>query len=100
MPFSRATIDEWPVAYEELLPHYTTILGHLPYAGVDDDYSELFPLLASAVALPKLSPAVAEVLRRYYLHRDAVRRHGVTIGHARLALDAARCIECGLCLSG
>jgi choline dehydrogenase-like flavoprotein len=100
MPFSRATIDRWPLTYEELLPHYAAILRHLPYAAVDDDYSEIFPLLATASALPELSPATAQLLRRYHLHRDVVRRHGVTLGHARLALDAASCIRCGLCLSG
>jgi choline dehydrogenase-like flavoprotein len=100
MPFTRATIDRWPVGYEELLPHYTAMLGHLPYAAVDDDYSELFPLLTTATALPRLSPAIAQLLGRYHQHRNGVRRRGVTVGHARLALDAPRCIECGLCLTG
>ena len=100
MPFSRATIDRWPVDYERLLPHYTAILRHLPYAAVDDDYSDIVPLLATAAALPRLSPAVAQILARYYLHRDAIRRRNVTVGQARLALDAPHCIECGLCLTG
>jgi len=100
MPFSRATIDRWPVRYEELLQHYTAILRHLPYAAVDDDYSEVFPLLATAAALPQLSPGIARLLKRYHLHRSAVRRHGIILGHARLAIDAARCITCGLCLTG
>jgi choline dehydrogenase-like flavoprotein len=100
MPFSRATIDRWPVSYEDLLPHYTTILRHIPYAGVDDDYSEIFPLLATAAALPQLSPGIARLLNRYHLRRSAVRRHGITLGHARLAIDAAKCISCGLCLTG
>ena len=100
MPFSRATIDRWPVTYEDLLPHYTAILKHLPYAAVDDDYSEIFPLLTTPAALPRLSPPAAQLLARYARHRSAVRRHGVTVGHARLAMDAASCIECGLCLTG
>ena len=100
MPFSRATIDRWPVAYDELLPHYAAILRHLPYAAADDDYSEVLPLLARATALPALSPAVAALLARYHRHRDAVRRRDVTVGQARLAFDAPRCIECGLCLTG
>lgn len=100
LPFTKATIDQWPIAYEELLPHYTAILRHIPYAGADDDYSELFPLLAPITPLPPLSPHAAAVLQRYCHNRGLVRRLGVTVGSARLAMDAGRCIECGLCLTG
>lgn len=100
MPFSRATIDRWPVPYEELVSHYTAILQRIPYAAVDDDYSDIFPLLTDAAPLPKLAPPTAQLLERYRSHRHAVRRQGVTIGHARLALDASACVECGLCLTG
>ena len=100
MPFTRKTIDQWPVAYDELLPHYAAVLRHIPFAGVDDDYSELFPLLAPAAPLPRLAPGAAAVLERYEAHRDAVRRRGITLARARLALDSQRCTECGLCLTG
>lgn len=100
LPFSRETIGEWPIAYEDLLPHYESILRHLPFAGVDDDYSELFPLLAPASPLPPLSDGAEAVLERYVQHRRSVRRMGVLVGRARLAFAASRCIECGLCLTG
>jgi choline dehydrogenase-like flavoprotein len=100
LPFSREAIAEWPISYEDLLPHYAAILRHLPFAGVDDDYSELFPLLVPPSPLPPLSDAAQAVLERYAQHRRAVHRCGVLVGSARLAFAASRCIECGLCLTG
>lgn len=100
MPFSRATLDGWPVTFDDLAPHYRTVLEHIPFAGADDDYSELFPLLAPARPLPPLGAQAQEVLLRYAQNRDRVRARGVTAGQARLAFDAPACISCGLCLTG
>jgi choline dehydrogenase-like flavoprotein len=100
MPFSRATFDDWPVGYEAMVPHYRAILEHIPFAGVVDDYSEHFPLLAPADPLPRLAPPLARLLHRYSARRTAIRRRGVTAGEARLAMSAPPCIECGLCLTG
>ncbi|MBV9338120.1 MAG: hypothetical protein JO243_19710 [Solirubrobacterales bacterium] len=100
MPFTRETIEQWPIGYDALLPHYAAILRHIPFAGADDDYSELFPLIAPAAPLPTLAPGALAALQRYESHRDAIRRRGVTLARARLALDSQRCIKCGLCLTG
>lgn len=100
LPFTRETIGEWPIAYDDLLPHYEAILRHLPFAAVNDDYAELFPLLAPSSPLPPLSDGAQAVLERYAQHRTAVRRLGVLVGRARLAFEASRCVECGLCLTG
>lgn len=100
MPFSQPTLDAWPIGYDAMLPHYRAMLQHIPFTGADDDYSEWFPLLADADPLPRLAAPSAAVLSRYSRHRTAIRRRGVTIGMARLAMDSPRCIECGLCLTG
>ena len=100
MPFSRATLDDWPVGYAAMVPHYRAILEHIPFAGVDDDYSEQFPLLAPADPLPRLAPPLARVLHRYAARRNGIRGRGVTVGEARLAMSAPPCIQCGLCLTG
>lgn len=100
MPFSRATLEEWPTGYERLLPHYRAVLENIPFAGADDDYSELFPLLGRADPLPRPAPPAAAVLERYRERRTSVRRKGVTVGEARLAMRAPDCVECGLCLTG
>jgi len=100
MPFSRPTFDAWPIGYDTILPHYQAVLEHIPFAGADDDYSEWFPLLAPADPLPTLAPPAAASLSRYAERRKSVRHRGVTMGMARLALESARCVECGLCLTG
>jgi ferredoxin len=40
------------------------------------------------------------VLRRYARAKPALNARGVFVGRARLALNAAACIRCGLCLTG
>ncbi len=100
MPFSERTFDTWPVEYAELLPHYRRVLSQIPFAGADDDYSRLFPLLEPADPLPQLAPPTVAALTRYQRRREAIRARGVTLGEARLALRAPDCIECGLCLTG
>jgi ferredoxin len=100
LPFTRETIAQWPIAYDELTPHYAEILKHIPFAAHDDDYSALFPLFAPAAPLPRLAPGAEAAIARYEARREVVQRRGVTVGRARLALDSARCIECGLCLTG
>ncbi len=100
MPFSRPTLDAWPIGYDAMVPHYRTVLEHIPFAGADDDYSEWFPLLAPADPLPRLAPPAVAALGRSARRRSSIRRRGVTMGMARLALESARCVECGLCLTG
>lgn len=100
LPFSREVISEWPIAYDDLVPHYEAILRNVPFAAVEDDYSELFPLFAPAAPLPPLSDGAEAVMERYARHRRSVRRAGVLVGRARLAFEAPRCVECGLCLTG
>jgi choline dehydrogenase-like flavoprotein len=100
LPYTRETIARWPVAYDDLTPHYAEILRHIPFAADDDDYSALFPLFAPAAPLPRLAAGAEAAIARYEAQREVVQRRGVTVGRARLALDSARCIECGLCLTG
>lgn len=100
MPFSEQTFADWPVSYDALLPHYRAVLESVPLAGEDDDYKELFPLLVEPRPLPPLSPPATRVLERYGRSRYALRKLGVTVGAARLAIRAEECVECGLCLTG
>src|SRR3954466_10914936 len=97
LPFTPETVAQWPITYDELTPHYVEILRRIPFAAHDDDYSALFPLFAPAAALPPLAPGAESAIARYEARRNVVRRRGVTVGRARLALDSPRCIECGLC---
>ena len=100
MPWSRPTFDQWPVKWSEMEPHYRSVLHEVPLTGMDDDLSELFPLLVDAQQPPKLAERSRMVLDRYGARRTAIRARGITVGVARLALDAGSCVRCGLCMTG
>ena len=100
MPFTRATFDTWPISADQMEPHYRAVLDEVMFAGEADDLAELFPLIAEPAPLPEASARTIAVLRRYAKHRTTLRRRGVTVGRARLAFDASRCVRCGLCLTG
>ena len=100
MPFSRSTFERWPFGWSAVEEHYRAVLGEVPLAAEEDDLAELFPLLGPARALPPLSERTQRVLARYERHRAALRRRGVVVGRARLALRPAECTSCGLCMTG
>lgn len=100
MPFPASVLDDWPVKSSELAPHYRAILEQIPFAAEEDDLAALFPLLGDATSLPEASERTNAVLAAYHRHRGRLNQSGVTLGKARLALDAARCVRVGLCLTG
>ncbi|MGA9374748.1 MAG: GMC oxidoreductase [Mycobacterium sp.] len=100
MPYSTGTFRTWPISRDDLEPHYRSILRQVPYSGESDDLAEIFPLMGTPDHLPKVSDRTATVLSRYAKHRLAARKCGVTVGHARLALQGSNCVRCGLCMTG
>ncbi len=100
MPFTRATFDRWPVAMVDMESHYRTALSEMTLAGVEDDLSELFPLMVEAGQLPPLAHRSERVLHRYQARRAFVRSNAITVGRARLAFRSDDCTCCGLCMTG
>ena len=100
MPFSRSTFDGWPIAWHEMERHYRATLDEVALAAEDDDLAATFPLLNPRSRLPPLGPRAEAVLQRYDGRRDRLRRLGLTVGRARLALRADACTRCGLCMTG
>jgi ferredoxin len=100
MPFTDSAFRSWPVSAAEMRPHYEAILGEIPFAGEEDDLAARFPLLGSAAPLPEMSPRSQRVLTAYDRRRGKINAHGITLGKARLALDAKECVRCGLCMTG
>lgn len=98
--FSAATFRDWPFSRKELEPDYESVLASIPYAAEDDDLSEYFPVLGPSGGLPPLSDRSLRVLEAYRGNRISVRRHGVVLGKARLALGGEKCVRCGLCMTG
>ena len=100
MPFTSAAFESWPANSATMQRHYQAILRHIPFAGEEDDLAARFPLMRSPAPLPPMSPRSLGVLAAYEKHSAQLNRRGITIGKARLALDAEKCIRCGMCMTG
>jgi ferredoxin len=100
MPFTDETFASWPVSGAEMKSHYKAILQRIPFAAVEDELTQRFPLLVSSGGLPPLGERTERVLDRYRRQRRTLAKHGVTVGRARLAMNAAPCIRCGMCMTG
>jgi choline dehydrogenase-like flavoprotein len=100
MAFSESTFDDWPFPRSELENDYRAILKSIPYSAEDDDLAEYFPLWGDADELPPLGEIPNRLLKAYNRNRIKVRRNGVLIGKARLALRGSECVSCGLCMTG
>jgi ferredoxin len=100
MPFTSAAFESWPVNAATMRHHYEAILRQIPFAGEEDDLAARFPLMRPPVPLPSMSPRSLRVLNAYEKHKSRLNDRGITIGKARLALNADRCIRCGMCMTG
>jgi ferredoxin len=80
--------------------HYEAILRQIPFAGEEDDLATRFPLMRPPAPLPSMSPRSLNVLDAYERHKSRINDRGITIGKARLAFDAGKCIRCGMCMTG
>jgi ferredoxin len=100
MPFTSAAFESWPVNAATMRRHYESILHQIPFAGEEDDLAARFPLMRPAVPLPSMSPRSLDVISAYEKHRSRLNDRGITIGKARLAFDAGRCVRCGMCMTG
>ena len=100
MPFTTAAFESWPVNAAAMRGHYEAILRQIPFAAEEDDLTARFPLMRKPVPLPPMSPRSQTILKAYEKHRSRLNDRGITIGKARLALDAEKCIRCGMCMTG
>ena len=100
MPFAASVFETWPVSASEMRPHYERVLNEIPFAAEEDDLADLFPLIGRPAPLPEVSERTRRVLDGYARHRPALNDLGMTLGKARLALDAPQCVRCGLCMTG
>ena len=100
MPFTTAAFDSWPVNAAAMRCHYEAILHQIPFAGEEDDLAARFPLMHPPAPLPSMSARSLNVLKAYEKHKSRLNDRGITIGKARLAFDAEKCIRCGMCMTG
>jgi ferredoxin len=100
MPFTTAAFESWPVNAATMRRHYEAILRQIPFAGEEDDLTARFPLMRPPAPLPLMSPRTLKILKAYEKHKSKLNNRGITIGKARLAFDAGKCIRCGMCMTG
>jgi choline dehydrogenase-like flavoprotein len=110
LPYADRDLDGWPLGLAQLEPHYKAVLDRIPLSAIDDDLSELLPLLASAPAAVRRSRQ-AELMRESLTrNRSALRQRGIVFGQARVGIRAASdssenaaghgCVYCGMCMQG
>jgi choline dehydrogenase-like flavoprotein len=105
LPLRRRDLAEWPIALEELEPHYRAVLRFVPLAAERDELSAVLPLYTDSPGRLPRGPQAEMVLRHLRAHAPALRAAGFAFGASRLAVRAAedgpdRCRRCGLCLHG
>jgi len=99
MSFAQHDLHGWPVSAAELAPHYKALLEFMPVAQESDDLEELWPTFQPTQAMP-LSPQARALWARMEANKPALRKKGVRFGKSRLAVEAPRCVRCGLCMYG
>jgi choline dehydrogenase-like flavoprotein len=100
LPHRDADIADWPVKNAELAPHYRAVTAFTGLAAQHDDLEEIFPLHYENPGELKPSRQAKLLLENLNLHRDDLRERGWCFGRARVAIRAATCVYCGLCLDG
>jgi choline dehydrogenase-like flavoprotein len=100
LPHRDADIADWPVKNAELAQHYRAVTKFTGLAAQRDDLDEIFPLHCENPGELKPSRQAKQLLENLNRHRNDLRARGWRFGRARVAIRAADCVYCGLCLDG
>jgi len=84
--FSSEDLAEFPVALAELQPFYDQVSDHIGVSGAEDDLAVEFGLESHLLPPVRLSRLSSALLAAYERRRDKMRRAGVKVGFARLAV--------------
>ena len=100
LPFRDADLINWPIASRDLDEGYKAAAKLMPLSAVRDDLEATFPLHRTPDAALAPSRQAQSVMTHLSSNRARLSASGITFGQARLAVDAAPCVSCGLCLRG
>lgn len=100
LPYAPSDMRGWPIAADDLAPHYRAVAAFLPISGRVDALQAAFPGLdmQGRTPLPS-SPQATRLAERLAAATDSLAAAGVTAGLARQAV-AAGCRTCSQCLHG
>lgn len=100
MPYKTPDIADWPVGEADLAEGYRAVLEWMPLSATEDSISRLFPLYGDRFDSLPLSRQATSLLSHIEQNRECLNSRGVYWGRARLAVNAADCTRCGLCMYG
>ena len=105
LPYLADELDEWPIRYEQLVPHYRAVLSLTSLSAVNDDLAARFPLFSDDYSPLVPSRQAAALLADLACNRQALEARGIRFGASRLAVrgrnnDGRPCAACGLCMYG
>jgi ferredoxin len=100
LPHRDEDVADWPVKNADLAEHFRAVTAFTGLAAQHDDLEELFPLHCANPGPLRPSLQADLVLRNLNRHRDHLRAQGWHFGRARVAVRAADCVYCGLCMYG
>ena len=100
LPARTRDMEGWPVSAEDLEEHYRAVLEFMPSTGVRDELEELLPAHVRTERPLTQSRQIADLLADLRKRRLGLRKAGIHFGRSRVAVEAERCVYCGLCLYG
>jgi choline dehydrogenase-like flavoprotein len=100
LPHRDTDIADWPIKNAQLAQHYRAVAKFTGIAAQRDDLEEIFPLHCENPGELKPSRQAKLLLENLNRHRVELRERGWCFGRARVAIHAADCVYCGLCLHG
>ena len=86
------SIWDWPISYEDLEPHYTEVERLYGVAGFGEE--DFRPLQKPAGGYPGI-PLPLHPLNQRLIAKNRI--HGLHPFRLPLAIDASRCLRCGVC---
>ncbi|MCO6429748.1 MAG: hypothetical protein J5J00_02725 [Deltaproteobacteria bacterium] len=106
LPYTCEDLTDWPLDIGDLAPHYKAIAKLVPFTGMMDPFSSIYPMYAEDYDPIELSEQAAKLLANLERSRQELERQGLVFGASRLMArkdqkgEGAGCIKCGMCLQG
>lgn len=105
LPYLESEMADWPISYDQLAPHYRSVLSFVGLSATRDDLESRFPLYSDDYAPMRPSRQAASFLDDLRGNRDLLQSRGFLFGSSRLAVfqrnrHNRECASCGLCMYG
>ena len=105
LPLTSRDVKGWPIAFNDLAPHYEALREIIEISGEKDGLSASF---GDSVTSPAFPPGLQgeALLRDLAGQREALAARGIAFGRARLAVGSKYsqqpegCVSCGHCMIG